>query len=121
MDEETQLIIDRIRAVRQKLGITQGEFAHRMGMTQTALSMIEVGRTRLSSKNIKLICVTFNVDEVWLRTGSGAMFGSLSAYEKEFLEIFRRLSEADQEFVLEMARNLLRRQEKKTLIPVPLS
>jgi len=106
-------ILDRIRLVRKVLGLKQGEFAQRIGITQTALSMIELEKVALTEKNIKLICATFAVDETWLRTGKGEMFGSMSPYEKELLEVFGKLTAETQEFILDMARNLLTRQEKK--------
>ena len=105
-------ILGRIRLVRKTLGLNQGEFAQRIGLTQNALSMIELEKVALTEKNIKLICATFAIDEDWLRTGNGEMFGSMSPYEKELLAVFAKLSPDTQEFVLEMAQNLLRRQEK---------
>ena len=105
-------ILDRIRQVRKALGLKQGEFADRIGLTQTALSMIELEKVALTEKNIKLICATFAVNENWLRTGDGKMFNSMSPYEKELLSVYERLTEDTQEFILDMARNLLQRQEK---------
>jgi transcriptional regulator with XRE-family HTH domain len=105
--------LDRIRLVRKTLGLNQGEFARRIGLTQTALSMIELGKTSLMEKNIKLICATFAVDEGWLRTGTGEMFGAASPYEKELLAVFGKLTADTQEFILEMARNLLKKQENR--------
>jgi transcriptional regulator with XRE-family HTH domain len=104
--------LNRIRLVRKTLEMNQGDFARRIGLTQTALSMIELGKTALTEKNIKLICSIFAVDEEWLRTGAGEMFGPKSPYEMELLEIFGKLTADTQEFILEMARNLLERQEK---------
>jgi DNA-binding XRE family transcriptional regulator len=106
-------VLDRIRLVRKTLGLNQEEFAQRIGLTQTALSMIEVEKVALTEKNIKLICVTFAVDENWLRTGKGEMFGPASPYEKELLAVFGKLTPDTQEFILEMAQNLLSRQEKE--------
>ena len=106
-------ILDRIRLVRKTLGLKQGDFASRLGLTQTALSMIELGKTALTDKNIKLICATFAVDEQWLRNGTGEMFGPASPYEKELLAVFGKLTADTQEFILEMAQNLLKRQEKR--------
>jgi len=103
-------ILDRIRLIRKTIGLKQGEFALRIGLTQTALSMIELGKTALTEKNIKLICATFAVDEEWLRTGEGEMFGSISPYENELLAVFGKLTPDTQEFILEMAQNLLKRQ-----------
>jgi len=105
-------VIDRIRLIRKTLGLSQVEFARRMGLTQTYLSMIELEKSSLTEKNIKLICATFAVNENWLRTGSGEMFGAMSPYEKELLEVFGKLTEGTQEFILDMARNLLKRQGK---------
>ena len=102
--------LDRIRLVRKELGLNQGEFAKRIGLKQTALSMIELEKVSLTDKNIKLICATFGVDEIWLRTGKGGMFKGKSPYEKELLSIFGRLTADTQEFILEMARKLLEKQ-----------
>ena len=106
-------ILDRIRYIRKTLGLKQGDFARQIGLTQTSLSMIELNKAVLTDKNIKLICVTFAVDEIWLRSGKGEMFGPSSPYEKELLDVFGKLTADTQEFILEMARNLLKRQEKK--------
>ncbi|MDR1175302.1 MAG: helix-turn-helix domain-containing protein [Treponema sp.] len=103
---------NRFKSIRKELRLNQTEFARLIGIRQTALSMIEVGTTPLTDKNIKLICATFNVNEQWLRTGKGEMFGS-SRYVKELLDIFERLSPDTQDFLMEMARNLLKNQEKK--------
>lgn len=105
--------LDRIRFVRKTLGLNQVEFAQRIGLTQTAMSMIELGKSVLTEKNIKLICATFAVDENWLRTGVGEMFGSVSPYENELMGIFGKLTAESQEFILDMARNLLKRQKNR--------
>ena len=104
--------LDRIRIVRKKLGLNQSDFSSRIGLTQTSMSMIELGKSVLTDKNIKLICATFAVDEGWLRTGKGEMFGPASPYEKELLAVFGKLTADTQEFILEMAQKLLEKQEK---------
>jgi transcriptional regulator with XRE-family HTH domain len=106
-------ILDRIRLIRKELGLNQHDFSHKIGLTQTSMSMIEAGKAALTQKNIKLICATFDVNEDWLLTGQGEKFGSVSLYEKELLEIFGKLTADTQEFILEMAQNLLKRQENK--------
>jgi transcriptional regulator with XRE-family HTH domain len=106
-------ILNRIRLVRKEIGLNQGEFAGRIGLTQTSMSMIEAGKSPLTEKNIKLICATFAVEENWLRTGKGEMFGPASPYEKELLAVFGKLTPDTQEFILEMAQNLLKRQGKE--------
>ncbi|GHU86440.1 hypothetical protein FACS189473_5670 [Spirochaetia bacterium] len=106
-------MIDRIRAIRGELGINQDEFARRIGVTQAALSRIEVGKSKLTEQNVKLICVTFNVNEQWLRTGEGEMFGSISPYEKDLLESYRQLTGETQDFILDMVKTLLKKHKEK--------
>jgi transcriptional regulator with XRE-family HTH domain len=108
-------IIDRLKLIREKLNMNQGEFARQIGLTQAAVSMITAEKSKLTEKNIKLICVTFNVNEAWLRDGRGEMFCTPSPFEKELLDIFRRLSPGTQEFLLEMARALLEKQKKEII------
>ena len=106
-------ILNRIRLLRKEIGLSQIEFAEKIGLTQTSMSMIELGKSILTEKNIKLICVTFGVNEDWLRNGTGSMFGPVSHYEKELLRVFSKLTGDTQEFILQMAQNLLKRQKKK--------
>jgi transcriptional regulator with XRE-family HTH domain len=101
---------DRLKVLRKSLKLNQTEFARRLGLTQTALSMIELGKVSLTEKNIRLICSEFGVNDVWLREGQGEMFGENSPYLEELLEIFARLSPGTQEFLLDMARRLLEKQ-----------
>jgi transcriptional regulator with XRE-family HTH domain len=113
MGDANRLVLDRMKAIRRKFSLTQTEFAQRIGLTQTSLSMIEIGKSPLTEKNIKLICATFSVDERWLRTGEGEMFGVYSPYIRELLDIFEKLTEGTQEFLLEMAKKLLEKQERE--------
>jgi len=102
---------ERIRALRKALRLNQKEFAQRLGMKSTTLSMIEVGDNELTEKNIKLVCMTFNVNENWLRTGKGEMFAA-SPYEKEFFDIYSGLSPELQKALLRFAKDLLATQNK---------
>jgi transcriptional regulator with XRE-family HTH domain len=104
-------IPERLKEMRKALKLTQAEFARRIGLTQTALSMVEVGKTPLTEKNLHLICSTFNVGEKWLRDGEGEMFGDASPYLNELMEVFGELAPGTQEFLLDMARKLLEKQE----------
>ena len=64
----------RIRKVRRELELTQTEFAGKIGTTANVLTNYETGRRNPSSSVINNICKTFNVNEEWLRTGTGEMF-----------------------------------------------
>jgi transcriptional regulator with XRE-family HTH domain len=103
--------IDRVIEIRKELKLTQTEFAKRLGIRQTALSMIELRHNDLTTQNVKLICLSFNVNEKWLRTGEGEMFKA-SPYEAEFFEIYKGLTEDIQHALLGFARELLEIQQK---------
>jgi len=102
---------ERIRLIRKTLKLSQGEFAKRLGMHGTSLSLIELGENALTEKNIKLICMTFNTNDDWLRTGKGEMFAA-SPFEKEFFEIYGSLLPETQEALLRLAKDLLATQKK---------
>jgi transcriptional regulator with XRE-family HTH domain len=100
-----------MRAARKALGLNQAEFAKQIGLTQTSLSMLEMGNNAITDKNVKLICITFNVNEHWLRTGEGKMFNS-SPYVKEISDILVNLTPETQQYLLLMAQGLLNVQQK---------
>lgn len=68
-----RLLNDRISKVRKTLGLTQQEFAERIGMKRNSIAAIEIGHNT-SDRTIIAICREFNVEETWLRTGEGEMF-----------------------------------------------
>jgi len=65
---------ERIKELRNALGLTQPQFGERMNATQNTIGRYEVNIVTPSSAAISLICRVFNVNENWLRTGEGEMF-----------------------------------------------
>lgn len=68
----------RIKELRQALGLSGEKFGEALGVTRTAISLIESGKNKVTEQTIKLICLTYNVNEQWLRTGEGSMFNQSS-------------------------------------------
>lgn len=108
---EVIFLITRLKQLRQSLKLSQKSIAQELGITQTAYSMIETGINPFSDRYIKVICSLYNVNETWLRTGEGEMFSS-TPYSREFSEIFSHLLPETQTYLLHMAKELLRTQEK---------
>lgn len=52
-------------------GITKSEFAARLNISQSMVSMICSGKKSPSDRTITDICREFGVSEKWLRTGDG--------------------------------------------------
>ena len=51
----------KIRELRKQRGITQEEFAKRIGLTRASVVNIEKGRQILTMKNLYLICTFFQI------------------------------------------------------------
>ena len=65
---------ERIKKLRKTLGMTQAEFAKKIGSVQNTLTGYESGRRNPSNAVIVSICNIFGVSEEWLREGTGEMF-----------------------------------------------
>lgn len=65
---------ERIKDVRNSLGLTLEKFGEKLGVTKTAISRIEKGERSLTEQMTKSICREFSVDYMWLTTGDGEMF-----------------------------------------------
>lgn len=64
----------RIQFIRKTLGISGENFGERIGVTRSAISNIENGNRSVTDQMIKIVCREFNVNEEWLRYGTGEMF-----------------------------------------------
>lgn len=102
----------RIRELRRALNLSQKKFAERIGLKQNAISYMEKSGSTVTEHNIKTICSHFNVNEKWLRTGSGKMFLENEKKQKEFFDIFEELSPPLQDYLIKTAKDLLDAQGK---------
>ena len=65
---------ERIKQLRKALGLTQQEFAERVGIKRNAVANYETGRNEPIGSVVNLICNEYNVNPDWLRDGTGEMF-----------------------------------------------
>lgn len=65
---------NRIKELRKSLGLTLEKFGERLGVSKVAISRIENGINNVTDQMFKSICREFNVNEDWLRNGTGEMF-----------------------------------------------
>jgi transcriptional regulator with XRE-family HTH domain len=59
--------------VRKWTGLTQKDFAEKLGVKQGYISRIERGLSVPSNQLLRAISAIYEVDETWLRTGSGPL------------------------------------------------
>jgi transcriptional regulator with XRE-family HTH domain len=69
-----QTINQRLKILRQHLGLSQEEMGKAIGMLQATISGIEVGRQVLTPQNMDLVHKKFKVSKSWLIEGKGEMF-----------------------------------------------
>lgn len=64
---------DRLRHLRELKGLTQEQFAKRIGIKRNTYANYEIGRNYPIDASIHAICREFEIYETWLRTGEGEM------------------------------------------------
>lgn len=74
MTEKEEAMCERLKEIRNALKMKQGDFAAEIKTTQGHVSDIENKRKGVSDRVVEIICLKFDVNEDWLRTGSGEMF-----------------------------------------------
>ena len=65
---------ERLKRLRKTLDLTQQEFADKIGIKRNSFANYETGRNTPIDAIIVSICREFNVNEEWLRFGTGDMF-----------------------------------------------
>ena len=67
-------LAQRIYELREKLGLSQNEFASKIERTSNFIAQIESGRSSISEKTKYIICARYHINPNWLNNGTGEMF-----------------------------------------------
>lgn len=67
-------INERVKTLRKDKKLNQKQFAAALGLTQSGVSYMEQNGSTVSDASIKAICSVYNVNEEWLRDGTGPMY-----------------------------------------------
>lgn len=86
---------ERVKELRSALGLSAEKFGSKIGVTRSAISKMELGVCNISEQSIISICREFNVNEEWLRNGTGEMFNTLSQDEELAYIVGQALPQAD--------------------------
>ena len=68
---------ERIKKIRKENKLSMEQFGKRIGITKASVSRIESGENNPSDQTIILICKEFNINEDWLRNGTGEMYSKI--------------------------------------------
>ena len=101
----------RIAEARHALDLSQARFAERIRISSGYVASIELGNRRVNDRIIKIISMTFGVNETWLKTGQGAMFDEVEDFKlNQVISIFRKLDPSFQDYVIKQLDMLLELQ-----------
>lgn len=78
-------ISERIQTLRKQLKMSRRVFGEALGVSESVIVNIEFDRLKRPDQKepiYKLICEKFDVNEDWLRNGTGEMFAQLSLEEE---------------------------------------
>lgn len=122
MEFQNMKIFERIKYIRKnELKITQEDFAMSIGLSRSNIGNIEVGRINVTDRVIQDICLKYNINETWLRYGTGEIFvvteksilddlalaHNMSVKEKAIIQAFLDLSPQGRAGVLEYVDKLV--------------
>lgn len=88
---------NRVKELRQHLKMTQEEFAKSINLSRSNVSNIELGRISINDRLAKDLCRVYNLNENWLRTGTGEMFNHVD--ETILAEFLGRALQDDNKFI----------------------
>ena len=93
----------RISEVRKSAGLTQEEFAIKIGLSRNFIWMIEKGDRVPSDRTIADICREFGVSEAWLRYGIEPMYIKKDA-DDDLNRMFEEIGASDDELIKAIVR-----------------
>lgn len=89
-----ETMYERIAEISKESGLNKTEFGQKIGISQSMVSLICLGKANPSDRTISDICRVFRVNETWLRTGAGEPYRK-KARAEELSEIFAELEVDD--------------------------
>lgn len=99
----------RIKTKRQELRIKQYELAKLVGMSQSSLSELESGESKLPSAEILIkLAASLGVTPAWIVTGQEGEMEVLTPDEQDFLMAAKQLSHDQRGAVFAMIKSLLK-------------
>ena len=72
---------NRLKELRKDLHITQAQLADALHVSKPTIEAYEYGRTEITERSFNDICRIYNVNEEWLKEGTGPMYKPRSENE----------------------------------------
>ena len=120
---------ERIKELRKHFKLSQEEFGKLLGITKSGVSDIEGGRRKVTEQHIFMLKTQKNVNEEWLRNGTGEMFitqtrdeqiatfiGEIQlseddSFKRRLISVLANLKEEQWELLAEIAEKLVNEKD----------
>lgn len=89
-----------LKEIRNFLGLTQKELAVKLKLAQATVSSIEAGQRHLTDRLLNQICLTFNLNEDWVRTGKGEPYKEIhlkDSFLNDLVKAYSNMTEGQKE------------------------
>lgn len=90
---------DRLKKLRDTLNMNQRDFSEKINISQPALALFENGKRVLKDIHISRICNEFNVNEEWLKNGTGEMFVQPKVFSLDKYALEKNLTPLETEII----------------------
>lgn len=111
---------ERLKMLRETLGLSQDEFGKRIGSARNTIANYELGRRKPSNTTVMAICNEFRANYLWLTEGKGDMFSGtpqsvvdelaedykLDDIDKKIIEKYLELSEKERAVIKEYLKSI---------------
>lgn len=123
-------MINRIIKIREDNHLSQEKFAEKLGLSRNFINQVENGKKNISDRTVSDICRLFNINENWLRTGTGDQYiesdNKLSTYVsqitdsdddfiKDFIMVYMELDEDSKMALRKIADAMVQRRKERDL------
>lgn len=102
----------RLRAARERKGLSQSDLASRSGLQPSAVSHFETGRRSPSFENLRALADALGVSADYL-VGRQEDVGAAGPVAEQMFRHLSKMSESDQKTLADMARILAERNKPK--------
>ena len=104
---------NRIKKIRKDAGMTQQQFADRIGVSRNTIATYETSIRVPIEAIIVSICREFHVNEEWLRTGQGEMYMEIEPDMELSLWFGQLMKEDDNSFKKKFVMSLSKLNEEE--------
>lgn len=123
-------MINRIIKIREDNHLSQEKFAEKLGLSRNFINQVENGKKNVSDRTVSDICRLFNINENWIRTGTGDQYiesdNKLSTYVsqitdsdddfvKDFIMVYMELDEDSKMALRKIADAMVQRRKERDL------